>query len=224
MSIDNSGSDCSAKCLLAGVVLGLAVVVVSLLATGMGFFMSLVLGIVVAVLVTIVLRMVLCVDNDAVGATPVSETTAGSSAPVSPVPSPNPEPAAAPEPELDNTPAPEPEQEPELEPESDPERGAAVEGRALQPAAMEAARDGEPDDLKKIKGIGPKLEQLLHTLGIYHFDQIAAWGEAEVAWMDDNLQGFRGRVTRDGWVEQAGRLAAGQETEFSRKVDDGDVY
>jgi NADH-quinone oxidoreductase subunit E len=89
---------------------------------------------------------------------------------------------------------------------------------------MEAAREGGPDDLKKIKGVGPKLEQLLHTLGIYHFDQIAAWGPAEVAWMDDNLQGFRGRVTRDDWVAQAGLLAAGGETDFSRKVDEGDVY
>jgi predicted flap endonuclease-1-like 5' DNA nuclease len=42
--------------------------------------------------------------------------------------------------------------------------------------------------------------------------------------MDDNLQGFRGRVTRDDWVAQAGLLAAGGETDFSRKVDEGDVY
>ena len=42
--------------------------------------------------------------------------------------------------------------------------------------------------------------------------------------MDDNLQGFKGRVTRDDWVAQAKTLAAGGATEFSRKVDDGDVY
>ena len=97
-------------------------------------------------------------------------------------------------------------------------------GAAAQPEALSEAREGGPDDLKKIKGVGPKLEQVLHSLGIYHFDQIAAWGPAEVAWMDDNLAGFKGRVTRDGWVDQAGLLAAGEDTEFSKKVDDGDIY
>ena len=89
---------------------------------------------------------------------------------------------------------------------------------------MQAAREGGPDDLKKIKGVGPKLEQLLHSLGIYHFDQIAAWGPAEVAWMDDNLVRFKGRVSRDNWVEQAKILANGGETEFSKRVAKGDVY
>jgi len=93
-----------------------------------------------------------------------------------------------------------------------------------RPAALEAARGGAPDDLKRIKGVGPKLEALLHSLGIFHFDQIAGWGPAEVAWMDSNLEGFPGRVTRDGWVEQARLLAAGGETEFSQRVDRGDVY
>lgn len=240
MSTDNNGSDCSMKCLIAGVLLGLAVLVVSLLATGIGFLMSLVLGIVVAILLTIVLRMVLCVDSDAVGATRVSDTTASSSAPVSPTQSSVPaSESAAParEPQVDRAPDPDPEPEPQVDSTPEPERVAEAPpqtpepeqqadeaGEAVQPAALQAARDGGPDDLKKIKGIGPKLEQLLHSLGIYHYDQIAAWGPAEVAWMDDNLQGFRGRVTRDDWVAQARRLAAGDETEFSRKVDDGDVY
>jgi NADH-quinone oxidoreductase subunit E len=47
------------------------------------------------------------------------------------------------------------------------------------------------------------MEKLCHELGIYHFDQIAAWGAAEVEWMDSNLKGFKGRVTRDKWVAQA---------------------
>jgi predicted flap endonuclease-1-like 5' DNA nuclease len=45
-----------------------------------------------------------------------------------------------------------------------------------------------------------------------------------VAWVDQNLEGFKGRVSRDDWVEQAKLLAAGGETEFSKKVDKGDVY
>ncbi|MFT5869705.1 MAG: NADH-quinone oxidoreductase subunit E [Paracoccaceae bacterium] len=75
-----------------------------------------------------------------------------------------------------------------------------------QPARLADARDGKADDLKKIKGIGPKLEALLHTLGFYHFDQVAAWSGAEVDWVDQNLAGFKGSVSRDGWVEQAKKL------------------
>ncbi len=68
---------------------------------------------------------------------------------------------------------------------------------------MAAARGGAADDLKQIKGVGPKLEQLLHSLGVFHFDQIADWKGAEIRWMDDNLEGFKGRVSRDEWVKQA---------------------
>lgn len=77
-----------------------------------------------------------------------------------------------------------------------------------KPATLSAPRGAAPDDLKRIKGVGPKLEELMHSMGYYHFDQIGAWTEAEVAWVDENLIGFKGRVTRDGWVEQAKTLAA----------------
>ncbi|MEP2474722.1 MAG: NADH-quinone oxidoreductase subunit E, partial [Paracoccaceae bacterium] len=76
-----------------------------------------------------------------------------------------------------------------------------------KPAVLTAARDTGPDDLKKIKGVGPKLEKLLHSMGFYHFDQVAAWTAAEVAWVDENLEGFKGRVRRDKWVAQARDLA-----------------
>ncbi len=93
-----------------------------------------------------------------------------------------------------------------------------------RPAGLDAPRDGKADDLKQIKGIGPKLEKLCNSLGFWHFDQVAAWSSDEVAWVDANLEGIKGRVTRDKWVEQAGVLASGGETEFSKRVEDGDVY
>ena len=49
-------------------------------------------------------------------------------------------------------------------------------------------------------------------------NQVAKWGNDEVAWVDQNLEGFKGRVSRDGWVAQAKRLAAGEETEFSSRA------
>lgn len=82
-------------------------------------------------------------------------------------------------------------------------------GDAGKPVLLTAARDGGPDDLRQIKGVGPKLETMLHGMGVYHFDQIAAWTPAEEAWMDDNIEGFKGRVTRDAWVAQAKALVAG---------------
>lgn len=93
-----------------------------------------------------------------------------------------------------------------------------------KPAMLEAPRDGQADDLKMIKGVGPKLEQLLHSMGVYHFDQIAAWSEAELAWVDDNLEGFKGRASRDEWVAQAQNLATGAETEFSARAKKDGIY
>jgi predicted flap endonuclease-1-like 5' DNA nuclease len=87
-----------------------------------------------------------------------------------------------------------------------PETAPAAE---TGPKRLSAPRNGRGDDLTLISGIGPKLEALCHRLGIYHFDQIAAWTPAEVFWMDDNLEGFRGRVSRDNWVAQARVLAKG---------------
>jgi NADH-quinone oxidoreductase subunit E len=85
------------------------------------------------------------------------------------------------------------------------------------PARLAAPRAAGGDDLKLIKGVGPKLEGLLNAMGFFHYDQIATWTQADVAWMDDNLEGFKGRVSRDEWVEQANILAAGGETEFSKR-------
>lgn len=93
-----------------------------------------------------------------------------------------------------------------------------------KPKARKAARKGGADNLKAIKGVGPKLETLLNDMGFYHFDQVAAWGADEVTWVDQNLTGFKGRVSRDNWVDQATRLARGEETEFSARVKKGKVY
>ena len=93
-----------------------------------------------------------------------------------------------------------------------------------KPELLSAPRAGKADDLKMIKGVGPKLEGVLHDIGVYHFDQIAGWTPAEVAWADQSLVGFKGRVSRDGWVEQAKLLATGGETEFSKRAKDEGIY
>lgn len=100
----------------------------------------------------------------------------------------------------------------------------ATSDEGLKPATLSAPQGGQADNLKEIKGIGPKLEAMLHEMGFFHFFQIADWTTAELAWVDDNLSGFKGRASRDNWVEQAKTLANGGETEFSKRVDGGDVY
>ena len=76
-----------------------------------------------------------------------------------------------------------------------------------KPEGLSGPRGGKADDLKEIKGIGPKLEEMLHGMGFYHFDQIAGWGPDELAWVDENLEGFKGRASRDEWIKQAKVLA-----------------
>lgn len=93
-----------------------------------------------------------------------------------------------------------------------------------KPDMLGAPRDGGADNLKLIKGVGPKLEAMLNDMGVYHFDQIATWTASEVAWADANLKGFKGRVSRDAWVDQAKALAAGESTEFSQRAEKDGIY
>ena len=77
------------------------------------------------------------------------------------------------------------------------------------------ARPDQPDDLKMIAGIGPRIEATLNELGIHTFAQISRWGPAERAWVDAHLN-FHGRIEREDWVRQAEALAKGGEAEYLR--------
>ncbi|WP_413220889.1 NADH-quinone oxidoreductase subunit E [Tritonibacter mobilis] len=103
------------------------------------------------------------------------------------------------------------------EPKAEPKAEATETVEEKAPETLTAAREGGADDLKLLKGVGPKLEQTLNELGFFHFDQIAKWTEAEVAWVDARLK-FKGRIERDGWIEQAKQLASGEETEFAKSA------
>jgi predicted flap endonuclease-1-like 5' DNA nuclease len=104
-----------------------------------------------------------------------------------------------------------------------PKKAAAP--KVAKPVAVAAAMTaigipaavGKPDDLLQIKGVGPKLNQLLIGLGIRRFDQIAKWGSAEIAKVDGHLGSFKGRIVRDNWVDQSGLLARGAIAEFEAK-------
>ncbi len=91
-----------------------------------------------------------------------------------------------------------------------------------EPALLTEPREGKKDNLKQIRGIGPKIEGLLNELGIYHFDQIAAWTGENKTWVDARLK-FKGRIDRENWIGQARTLAGGEETAFSKRVEAGDV-
>jgi len=72
-----------------------------------------------------------------------------------------------------------------------------------------AAPSGAADDLKLLSGVGPVLEKKLIAAGITTFAQIAAWSDKDVAEFDEKLD-FKGRIEREGWVEQAKKLAKGE--------------
>jgi NADH-quinone oxidoreductase subunit E len=82
-----------------------------------------------------------------------------------------------------------------------------------RPAAVDKPK--QPDDLKLISGVGPKLEGVLNGLGIWTFAQVASWKKAERDWVDGYLK-FKGRIERDDWVKQAKALAKGGEAEYIR--------
>jgi predicted flap endonuclease-1-like 5' DNA nuclease len=97
---------------------------------------------------------------------------------------------------------------------------------APTPSAMPAApveimvptaSASEADDLRKIKGIGPKLVTTLHALGITRYVEIASWTDADLDALDAQLGAFAGRPRRDSWVEQARLLSRGDTSNYEAK-------
>ncbi|WP_294621486.1 50S ribosomal protein L21 [uncultured Roseovarius sp.] len=85
---------------------------------------------------------------------------------------------------------------------------AEAKAEPKKAAPKKAAKADAGDDLKELSGVGPALEKKLHEAGVTTFAQIAAWTEADVADMDEKLS-FKGRIEREGWIEQAKELAKG---------------
>ncbi|MBN8995819.1 MAG: hypothetical protein J0H94_11385 [Rhizobiales bacterium] len=92
---------------------------------------------------------------------------------------------------------------------------------AMRPMGLSQPRNGVSDNLQRIRGIGRRNEQLLHSLGIYHFGQIAAWTPAEARWVAAFLS-FPERIERDDWVGQATILASGGDTGYVKPPRRGD--
>jgi predicted flap endonuclease-1-like 5' DNA nuclease len=101
-------------------------------------------------------------------------------------------------------------------PEPGPEAAqrAAAQSKVLRSAAL--------DDLKRIRGIGVLIEKKLNQMGVVAYEQIANWTAGDVDRVSQSLD-FKGRIERENWVEQARILASGGATEFSRRVDRGEV-
>ena len=100
-----------------------------------------------------------------------------------------------------------------------PKKAAPVKAEAAEQAPADSADalvtgdrglvyDSAPDnadDLKKISGVGPALEEKLHSFGVYTFQQIVDWTPENIATFDDLLS-FKGRIERDNWQDQAKTL------------------
>ncbi len=140
---------------------------------------------------------------DAVSETPRADIPRSAARPVDTVPVPGP------------IPAPLVVEKPEA-----PAPVAPLMGRPERPKGIAKARGDKADKLQRISGVGPKNERVLHNLGFFHFDQIAAWTSEQIAWVDDHLK-FNGRIGREEWVAQAKLLAEGNEEEFTRLYGTG---
>ena len=111
-------------------------------------------------------------------------------------------------------------------PEQKSASGAAAAAEAMaqgtKPHGFAAPRDGKADELELIRGIGPQNEARLHALGVFHFDQIAAWTAKEAQWVGGYLA-FPGRIEREDWIGQAKVLAAGGTTDHAERVRKGEI-
>ena len=236
--------NCTRTCWMAGAGFGLLVWIFSGAIGTAGLIGGLFLGIIGGVLLAFFLRWALCEGQQAMDGThwhPGSHPTASSDPTTSPRPRGSDSAAATGF--VGSAEAPRVASQPDVAPSghaqpsesgSRPEAkradiyaGATPEaGTSAEPQAEEqpAASHEGPDDLKQIKGVGPKLEETLHENGVTTFAQIAAWDDAEIDRFAELIGRMGSRIRSDDWVEQARVLTSGNETEFSARVEKGDVY
>jgi len=146
--------------------------------------------------------------DDAASAAPVEQKPASLTSPSAPKPVAEPMPVVPVDVEAIVPPAPDTKPEP---------IAAPVETPPIPVSPAVTAPSEGPDDLLKLKGVGPKLNMLLIELGVTRFAQIAAWTDADLAAIDAKLGNFRGRPVRDQWIDQAKYLAAGDVAGFEAK-------
>lgn len=84
------------------------------------------------------------------------------------------------------------------------------------------ARPDNIDDLKRIRGVGVLIERKLRQLGVNTYDEIASWTAADVERVNAHLD-FEGKIERENWIEQARILASGAQTEYARRLDNGEA-
>ncbi len=125
-----------------------------------------------------------------------------------------------------------------VEADADADAAKKVDLTALRSVRSEALRGGlaeaaggpqtgstppvRPDDLKRIRGVGVLIEKRLNAMGVWSYEQVANWSNADIDRISQALE-FRGRIERENWVEQARILASGGQTEFAKRVDRGEV-
>ena len=109
-------------------------------------------------------------------------------------------------------------------PVAKPKAAAPAKAKAAPVAKPKAAPKSKaapkiviPDNLELLKGVGPKLNTLLKSLGVTSFEQVANWSAADVREIDSRLGTFAGRISRDNWVDQAKLLVAGDVKGFEKK-------
>ena len=104
-----------------------------------------------------------------------------------------------------------------------PARPEAYQNADAGPALQhKVPRSTGPDDLKRIRGIGVLIEKKLNSMGVAGYEQIANWTAADIDRISQSLD-FKGRIERENWIEQARILASGGATDFSRRVDRGEM-
>ena len=247
---ENSKQSCLLGCAIAGAIAGVVLAAALYIVMGYGSAASIFLGGLAAVILAVLMMVVFCrelpapIDQGFSSANPPAKpsepkpavstasaaaaaTSAAPAAPAAPAAKPASKKPAAKKPAAKAAAKPATTAKPKAaaKPKTTAKpKAAAKPADDGKPAGLKKARGGKADNLKEIKGVGPKLEKMLNGMGYYHFDQIASWKKKEVAWVDENLEGFKGRVSRDEWVKQAKILAKGGETEFSKRVDKGGVY